>query len=90
MIVHEKVGSPSVLNVFVDATCDSHGHNSIIPGGDEHESETQAHSQKRQSPGGKKNKRKKVVQETDLEQQRSPITSSRCDPAGVWKEQPEV
>lgn len=43
---------PSVFNVFVDATSDDHGNNSIIPGGDEHESKTQAHSQKGQSPVG--------------------------------------
>lgn len=43
---------PSVFNVFVDAASDGHGHNSIIPGGDEHESKTQAHSQEGQSPAG--------------------------------------
>ncbi len=46
---------PPVFNVFVDAAGDGHGHDGVIPGGDEHESKTQAHSQEGQSPvGGKK------------------------------------
>lgn len=53
------VGSPSVFNVFVDAACDDHGHNRIVPRGDEHECKTQAHSQERKSPD--KRKGKKVV-----------------------------
>ena len=43
---------PSVFNIFVDAASDDHGHNSIIPGRDEHERKTQAHSQEGQSPVG--------------------------------------
>lgn len=45
-----KKFSPSVFDVFVDTASDGHGHNSIIPGGDEHESKTQAHSQEGQCP----------------------------------------
>lgn len=47
-----KVLLPSVFNIFVDAGSDSHGHDSIIPGTDEHESKTQAHSQEGKSPVG--------------------------------------
>lgn len=43
---------PSVFNVFVDATSDDHGNNSVIPGGDKHQSKTQTHSQEGQSPVG--------------------------------------
>lgn len=49
-LLHTKPFLPSVLNVFVDAASDTHGQDSIVPGGDEHERETQAHSQKGQGP----------------------------------------
>lgn len=78
------MGSPSVLYVFVDATCDGHGHNSIIPGRDEHESKTQAHSQKRQRPSEKK--KEKVVQETEYQQSGSPLTSLPMFASSAWSE----
>lgn len=43
---------PSVFNVFVDAAGDDHGHDGVIPRGDEHDGQTQAHSQEGQSPAG--------------------------------------
>lgn len=41
---------PTELDVFVDAASNAHGHDGIVPGADEHQGETQAHTQKRQSP----------------------------------------
>lgn len=51
-LLHTKSFLPSVFDVFVDAASNDHGHDSVIPGGDEHKSKTQAHSQERQSPVG--------------------------------------
>lgn len=41
---------PSKLDILVDRTGDHHGDNGVVPGAEEHESETQAHPQERQSP----------------------------------------
>lgn len=35
---------PLVLDVLVDHPRDAHGHNSVVPGGDEHQSHTHAHA----------------------------------------------
>ena len=43
--------SPGKLNILVDGAGDYHGDNGIVPGADEHESETQAHPEEGQSPG---------------------------------------
>lgn len=43
---------PTELYVFVDAGGDAHGNDGVIPGTDEHERQTQAHAQERQSPVG--------------------------------------
>ena len=45
---------PSILDVLVDASGDEHGDQGVVPGGDEHEGETQAHTQEGQGPGGDK------------------------------------
>lgn len=47
-----KSFSPSVFDVFVDTASNGHGNDGIIPGRNEHESETQAHSQEGQRPAG--------------------------------------
>ena len=44
--------SPSVLNVFVDAACNHHGHQGVVPGADEHQGQAQTHPQEGQGPGG--------------------------------------
>jgi len=41
---------PAVFDVFVDASGDEHGHQSVVPGGYEHQSQTQTHPEKRKSP----------------------------------------
>lgn len=41
---------PAILDVFVDASSDEHRHQSIVPGGNEHQSQTQTHPEKRKSP----------------------------------------
>ncbi len=43
---------PLVLNVLVDHASNAHGHNSVVPGGDEHESQTHTHAKEGQSPVG--------------------------------------
>lgn len=43
---------PLVLNVLVDHPCDAHGHDGVVPGGDEHQGQTHAHAQEGQRPGG--------------------------------------
>lgn len=47
-----ELNLPSIFNVLVDAASDGHGYNCIIPGADEHECKTQAHSQEGKSPAG--------------------------------------
>lgn len=42
---------PTELDVLVDAASNAHGHDGIVPRADEHQRETQAHTQKGQSPG---------------------------------------
>ena len=42
--------SPTELNVFVDAGSDQHGDNGIVPGADEHQRQTQGHTQEGQCP----------------------------------------
>lgn len=49
---HQTLGLPSVFNVFVDAAGDDHGHDGVVPRGDEHYGKTQAHPQEGQSPAG--------------------------------------
>lgn len=41
---------PSKLDILVDRAGDCHGDNGVVPGAEEHERETQAHPQERQSP----------------------------------------
>lgn len=43
---------PLVLNVLIDHPCNAHGHDSIVPRGDEHQSQTHAHAQEGQCPIG--------------------------------------
>lgn len=42
--------SPCKLDVLVDGASDRHGDDGVVPGAEEHQSETQAHPQERQSP----------------------------------------
>lgn len=44
--------APTELNIFVDAGCDAHGDDGVVPRADEHERQAQAHTQERQSPVG--------------------------------------
>lgn len=46
---------PSVLDIFVNAACNDHGNDSIIPGRYEHNGKTQTHSQEGQDPVEEKN-----------------------------------
>lgn len=73
----QAAGSPSVFNVFVDAACDGHGHDGVVPGGDEHERQAQAHSQERKSPGRKKE---------SSSRRESAQTSARFDLVELWRE----
>lgn len=41
---------PSKLDILVDRAGDHHSDNGVVPGAEEHERETQAHPQERQSP----------------------------------------
>lgn len=43
---------PLVLDVLIDHPCNAHGHDSVIPRGDEHQSQTHAHAQEGQGPVG--------------------------------------
>lgn len=43
--------SPLVLDVFVDHAGDEHGHQGIVPGGDKHKGQAEAHAQEGQCPG---------------------------------------
>lgn len=43
--------SPGELDILVDRAGNHHGDNGVVPGAEEHESETQAHPQEGQSPG---------------------------------------
>ena len=51
-IVKQMNHLPTELNVFVDAGCNPHGNNGIVPGADEHQWQTQGHTQEGQSPEG--------------------------------------
>lgn len=42
--------SPCKLDILVDGTGNYHGDDGIVPGAEEHKSETQAHPQEGQSP----------------------------------------
>lgn len=42
--------SPCELDILVDRAGNHHGDDGVVPGAEEHESETQAHPQERQSP----------------------------------------
>lgn len=43
---------PLVLNILIDHPSNAHSHDSIVPGGDEHQSQTHAHAQEGQGPVG--------------------------------------
>lgn len=42
---------PLVLNVLVDHASDEHGNQGIVPGGDKHQGQAEAHAQEGQRPG---------------------------------------
>lgn len=42
--------SPCKLDILVDGAGNHHGDNGVVPGAEEHKSETQAHPQEGQSP----------------------------------------
>lgn len=50
-----------VLNVLVDHTSYYHGYNGIIPGRNEHQSQTDTHSHERKGPRKLKTNTKKVA-----------------------------
>lgn len=43
---------PLVLNVLIDHPSNAHSHDSIVPRGDKHQSQTHAHAQEGQGPVG--------------------------------------
>ena len=43
--------SPLVLNVLVDHASDEHGDQGVVPGGDKHQGQAEAHAQEGQCPG---------------------------------------
>lgn len=43
---------PLVLNILIDHPSNAHSHDSIVPRGDEHQSQTHAHAQEGQGPVG--------------------------------------
>ncbi len=53
-LTHTGPGShgdvPIVLYVLVDHAGDHHGDDGVVPGGNEHESQTDCHAEKRQRP----------------------------------------
>lgn len=49
--IHHHGNIPMIFNVFVDHASDHHGNDCVVPRRYEHESEADAHPQKRQSPG---------------------------------------
>lgn len=48
----ECIDVPLVLNVLIDHPCNAHGHNSVVPRGDEHQRQTHAHAEEGQCPVG--------------------------------------
>ena len=42
--------SPLILNVLVEESGDGHGHECVVPGGQEHDGEAKCHAEQRQRP----------------------------------------
>lgn len=64
--------SPLVLNVLVDHARDKHGDQGIVPRGDKHKGQAEAHAQEGQRPGPENGERARIRERPTRPQANSP------------------